>query len=495
MLALCRRTALLGVVLALSVMALSPSRGLAQSLFGSSATYQLQFAPISIATGDFNNDSSLDFAVVGTLSGISDLQVFLGKGDGTFQPGSTYAVGSQLGGYYDATGVVAGDFNNDGILDLAVTVPNQASVALLLGNGDGTFQAPLYHAAGYSPEPLVAGDFNGDGNLDLAVGETKFSSGSPQGGVMILLGNGFGSFQDGNEYAAGNVVYSLTEGDLSSSGHLALITGNFMSRTASVLLGNGDGTFQPAVNYASGVNAPISVALGDFNGDGNLDLTVGGSRGSISVLLGNGDGTFGPAKLYNAGQNPNPVAVADFNVDGKLDIVTGNQPSVNGGISMLLGNGDGTFYKPIFNSSAYGPSCLATGDFNNDGLPDVLGCTGGVSVFVNTGPYPTATLSASTINFGQVKVGTTSPSQRVTLTNTGNSALQISSVVLGGTNAGDFIESTTCGSQLGFGASCTVRVSFRPLSRGTRTATVTITDNNPGTPQQTISLTGYGLPH
>jgi hypothetical protein len=142
-------------------------------------------------------------------------------------------------------------------------------VSVLLGNGDGTFQAARNFAAGIRPYSVAVGDFNGDGTPDLAVANDTFS-----GTVSVLLGNGDGTFQAARNFAAGSYPYSVAVGDFTGDGTLDLAVANdTFSGTVSVLLGNGDGTFQAARNYAAGAR-PKSVAVGDFNGDGTLDLAV-----------------------------------------------------------------------------------------------------------------------------------------------------------------------------------------------------------------------------
>src|SRR5207245_2522825 len=144
-----------------------------------------------------------------------------------------------------------------------------------------------------------------------------------------------------------------------------------------ILLGRGDGTFQIPHNYAVGIR-PISVAVGDFNGDGHVDLAVAnvgtpnsGSDGSLSILLGKGDGTLAAAQTYLTGSAPSSVAVADFNGDGILDLGVANHLYPNGAVTILLGNRDGTFQAGVrFPVSPY-PSFVAAGDFNGDGHPDL----------------------------------------------------------------------------------------------------------------------------
>src|SRR5207302_5536960 len=147
----------------------------------------------------------------------------------------------------------------------------------------------------------------------------------------------------------------------------------------SVLLGNGDGTFQPARTFAAGTD-PYSVAVGDFNGDGKPDLVVANSAnntwpssgqlpGNLSVLLGNGDGTFRAAQTFTTGTTPEYVAVGDFNGDGKADLAVANYRSHN--LSVLLGNGDGTFRAVQTFTTGSGHQTVVVGDFNGDGQPDL----------------------------------------------------------------------------------------------------------------------------
>src|SRR5207244_4194421 len=216
--------------------------------------------------------------------------------------------------------VAVGGFNGDGTLDLAVADWGSNTVSVLLGNGDGTFQAPLTFTTGARPSSVAAGDFNGDGALDLAVAnEDNFS-------VSVLLGNGDGTFQVPSTFTTGARPQSVAVGDFDRDGTLDLAVAAeagfpVLPGNVSVLLGNGDGTFQAPLTFRTGERA-VSVAAGDFNGDGVPDLAVAnngeptfGHRGNVSVLVGNGDGTFRAPSTVVTANTPTAVVVGDFNGD------------------------------------------------------------------------------------------------------------------------------------------------------------------------------------
>src|SRR6266851_3011387 len=275
----------------------------------------------------------------------------------------------------DTSSVVVADFNGDGVQDLVVmdsgTRPLylDSGVSVLLGNGDGTFQRAQYSRAGTDPRSVAVGDFNGDGVLDLAVANYGTSPLYQDAGVSVFLGNGDGSFGAPRNFAVGDNPRAVVVEDFNGDGvqDLALIIG---FGEISVLLGNGDGSFQPAQGIGGGRNAS-SLVVGDFNGDGVLDLAVARLSdrigvGGINVFLGNGDGSFRPAPnivgIYAS------VAVGDFNGDGVLDLVAPGGPALN--VSVFLGNGDGTFRPPRRFSGGGGR--VAVGDFNGDAALDLV---------------------------------------------------------------------------------------------------------------------------
>src|SRR6266700_3268705 len=241
--------------------------------------------PSGIAVGDFNGDGKLDLAVVNF--GDWNIYVLLGNGDGTFQAARSvyFASGGGFPWY-----VVTADFNGDGKLDLAVSNYGDNSVSVLLGNGDGTFLAPQVTPVGLNPWYFAVGDFNGDGKLDLAVADYGCPldcTSSPSNTVTVLLGNGNGTFLPGPSLTVGNGPAGVAVGDFNGDGKPDLAVANLNDNTLSILLGNGDGTFQPAQTFLVDSD-PVYATVGDFNGDGVQDLAVANLHAlTISVLLGN----------------------------------------------------------------------------------------------------------------------------------------------------------------------------------------------------------------
>jgi hypothetical protein len=351
--------------------------------FRPATTVGVGSVPLSLVAGDFNGDGHTDLAVAngGGLFGASTVSVLLGNGDGSFQPQMTYVVGS-----YPAT-IVAADLNGDGHLDLATANLNENTVSVLLGNGDGTFRTQQKYMTGPGPYPIAAGDFNGDGRLDLATGNIFDSPAS----VSLLFGHGDCTFEPQLRLgdATGASPSSAVAGDFNGDGRLDLAVANNADNTISVLLGQGDGTFQPQTTWPVG-SGPASIVAGDFNGDGRLDLAVANSGdNTVSVLLGNGDGTFAPQVTYAVGSSPEFLLAGDFNGDGRLDLAVanaGNYPDFAGIVSVLLGNGDGTFQAPITTTVGTAPISMVASDFNGDGRLDLAVVDSGDMVFGGTRP-------------------------------------------------------------------------------------------------------------
>ena len=295
-------------------------------------------------------------------------------------PGSPLTVG-QL-----PQAAVMGDFNNDGKLDLAVLTNTTSEeygtlVSIQLGNGDGTFQPPVTYPTNGAYSPAMAmGDFNGDGNLDLAFADEVDST------ISILFGNGDGTFRSGPVYALGAGISPnfLVAADFNHDGNPDLAVLSF-SESIFILLGQGDGTFQlelqpcgtppcPPLTFPAGP-LPIQMALADLNGDGNADLVVVDSgrdtfQGGLSVLLGLGDGTFLTPPLLPLAGTPSALVAADFNRDGFPDIALTSFNQT--GVDVLLANGDGTFQPPAAYATSFGTDAIATGDFQGTGQMDLM---------------------------------------------------------------------------------------------------------------------------
>ena len=284
--------------------------------------FSTTLGPSALAVGDFNGDGNLDIAVAEYGFGPSAVAIFLGKGDGTFVPGSIYTAGISLP--YDIT---VADFNGDGHLDLAVANNGSNAVTVMLGNGDGTFRRPYsYHAP--LAERVLAVDLNEDGHPDLAV--LAYCGRNPKnctsGAVEVLINEGHGTFKKPLYFDVKGVgPDGIAAADLNHDGKIDLVVANNnfqQASTVSVLLGKGDGTFKPTVNYPVGAG-PAGLAIADFNGDGNADIAVANTGSStVSVLYGKGNGKFKPAQTLNfaGGSLPISVAAADFNGDGAPDL-------------------------------------------------------------------------------------------------------------------------------------------------------------------------------
>lgn len=377
--------------------------------FKAAPTINLEASPFGMAVADFNGDSHLDLAVSpNNLDG--EVMILLGRGGAErFGPPNNFPAGGL------PRRMAAGDFNGDGKPDLAVSLSSIGEsirkLSILLNDGTGKFGAPtLINLAGDPDQPVLA-DLNNDGKLDITVG---LSTGTTDGRVAVLLGNGSGGFsqapnspfstfsagvhelaigdfnEDGKpdlavpnsageadilpgDGAGGFTVgppppvsggfSSLAAGDVNKDGHLDVLLGNRM------FLGTGTGSFGAPIVVDM---PPTSRAklLGDLNQDGHVDVVAVGQSG-LTILLGNGTGHLVQARSYTSGftlfGSANPVLLGDFNEDGKVDLAAVQAR----GVGILEGDGTGAFNDALsYHTSIPSPQYLVAADFNNDGKQD-----------------------------------------------------------------------------------------------------------------------------
>ena len=388
----------------------------AAPLFGQAVTLTAQVIPatapgtvafmdggVLVGVGTLNTGGIAQMTTITLPSGTHLLRAVYGGGTGGYlasqSAAQSYVVTTAAGAGFaplvnysagiNPYSVAVGDFNGDGKADLALANYASNNVSVLLGNGDGTFATAMNYDSGTNPHSVAVGDFNGDGNADLAVANQNGNN------VSVLLGHGDGTFQAAANYGVGAGPYCIAVGDFNGDGKADLAVVNAFAYTdnISVLLGNGNGTFQTALNFGAGIMAPFSLAVADFNGDGKADLAVAdylginGNTGiNVSMLLGNGNGTFQAAANYNANIFPESVAAGDFNGDGKADLAVAN--SFTNDVSVLLGNGDGTLQFAVDYHAGIGSDSVAVGDFNGDGMADLAvtnGAGDNLSVFSGNG--------------------------------------------------------------------------------------------------------------
>ncbi len=316
----------------------------------------------SLATGDFNHDGKADLIMTGLNSTTSSLSLLLGNGNGQFQAPVNIPVPGPT------TMVAVGDFNRDGLPDMAVL---GSQLTMMLNAGSGTFRQGAQYP---NLTPSVIADFNKDGIPDIA--------GPSNGSLGVLLGNGDGTFRSVNPTAVGSNPMTAAAADFNNDGSLDIAVlnagtiGNVNDPgSISVLLGNGAGAFPRMTNVVAGVN-PRALGVGDMNGDGKPDLIVAtgatATAFQISVFLGNGDGTFqAPFNIpLPAGETPNAITMMDIDGDGKLDVVAGDCCS-DATVSYMRGNGDGTLQPLVPFYGGNNARAIVVGDWNGDGKPDL----------------------------------------------------------------------------------------------------------------------------
>jgi VCBS repeat-containing protein len=374
---MCRK---LGIAATLSAsVALSFTIGVPSALaqapvsFSDPMSFAAGDSPVSVATGDFNGDSDPDLAVANRFS--SDVSVLLGGAAGSFAGPISFPTG------FFSNSVAVGDFNSDQDPDLAVANAFDGTVSVLLGGSGGDFTGPTDFAAGF-PYVVAVGDFNRDQDPDLVVADHV------TGDLSVLTGGPDGSFSRPTTVATGTGTAAVAVGEFNQDGDPDLAVGDYDTGRVLVLLGGSGAAFGGPTTVATGVD-PISLAVGEFNQDGDPDLAVAEESGRVLLLLGGPGGGFTGSTAVVSGSQAlgglSSVAVGEFNRDGDLDLVvahrSGNQ------VRVLLGGPGGGFGSPNNFPTGTLPASVAVADFNADGKPDLVTThptTNTVAVLLNT---------------------------------------------------------------------------------------------------------------
>ncbi|CAF1601455.1 unnamed protein product [Adineta ricciae] len=344
--------------------------GYGNGSFSSQITYSTRGSsnPNCVAVGDFNNDTHSDIVVVNYWAGCLD--IFLGNGNGTFYHYMTYSTDS--GSYPYA--VVIGDFNGDLTLDLAIANSGTNVIGIFLGYGDGTFSSQTTYSTGADSEPysVAIGDLDNDNRLDIAIANYYSNT------IGILQGFGNGSFANQTTvlFRAYSGPRSIVLSDLNNDGYLDIVVGYYDADSVAISLGYGNMTFSNQTLYSFATGSTIyDVTVGNINDDNHPDIIVTSyySR-TVTILLGNGDGTFIISASHSTGSGSRPlsVLVRDWNNDNKTDIAVTNCNIDN--IFILIGIGNGTFIESANYSTGEGscPTWIMSGNFNNDNLLDIV---------------------------------------------------------------------------------------------------------------------------
>jgi hypothetical protein len=492
--------------------------------FSAASTPVASFDPPFIATGDFNGDGKMDIAA---LNG-NTVVVFLGNGDATFTQGSSYPTGQF------PSSIAVADFNHDGKSDLAIQNSGDGTITMLLGAGNGTFTSAASVISKQNASTLVVGDFNGDGKPDLATSFQDFNN-NASNTLMVFLGNGDGTFNLVTSPAtdSGTETHYVAVADFNGDGKSDLVFGD--DNNVLVLLSKGDGTFTLAASAPGATTAPsyFSVITGDFNGDGVPDIAIAdGDLDTVGVLLTQrtqtavatlsnpsipGAGTHNIQAVYPGDTNfsastSGAIALTASQIATTLQLISSSSSSALGAQLTLTatlsphssGNLTTTGETIAFSSNGtnIGTGTLTSGvaTLNTTSLPvgsNSLTATyagdpsfgsataSAVPVVITAPASPAITLSPTSLTFALQTVGTTTAAQAVTLTNSGQVLLTLTSIAA----SGDFAQTNNCGTSTAPGASCTIAVTFTPTVAGSRTGTLTVTDNAGGSPQ-TVALSG-----
>ncbi len=412
--------------------------------FGVPVQYPAGPGPFYVFAADVNSDGKLD--LVASDSYTANIAILIGNGDGTFKAATLIPAGESPGA------LVAADFNNDGNVDLAAIDGKASTILLFIGNGDGTFQQPTSTPGGLSFGDLVFADFNNDGYIDL----TAAYAGSND--AIMFLNNGTGGFTPSASFllggnplaldfseptAAGFFLFStdintlqtvvtpgnangtllapqlwptmgigataLATGDINGDGLSDAVITDRVDYIASVLLNAGNENFNAPVTYslvtsADATPSPTAAALVALRPGAKPDLVVadkgalnGVNAGGVLRLLNSGNGTFGTAASFPAGANPSGMIVTDLNGDGNPDVAVSDMGSSAGGVSVLLGDGQGNFSAPVSYLSGQSGLAIASADVNGDGKPDLIA---GITTASSQNPFNTSWSITVLLNAG-----------------------------------------------------------------------------------------------
>jgi hypothetical protein len=334
--------------------------------------FALAAVPSSLVVADFNHDGKADVAIA--YGNANSAGILFGHGNGTFEPGATYKVGS------GPTSILAADLRETGALDL-ITVNQAANTfSVLRANGDGTFHPAVDFVSGNVPVGAVVGNFTGSGHADIATFNAQTKS------IAINAGNGDGTFVAARSYPSGGLEHkSIAAGDLNGDGRTDLVVSNLCGEdaicsgqgNARVFLAQADGTYRFAATYPL-PSGPMAVGLADLKGDHILSLVVlNHDDNSMTILPGNGDGSFGEAQNSPLSGSPRALLVGDFNHDGKADLAIASDCGANtcphpGSLNLLLGRGDGTFTETASYTTGFAPVSIASGDLRGTGHADLV---------------------------------------------------------------------------------------------------------------------------
>jgi len=336
-----------------------------------------------VTVSDFDDDGLIDIAVVARVP--NTLYVLINNGSGGFDPAVSYATTASL-----PVQIESGDVDRDGDIDLIVTYNNTIDndFSVFLNAGDGTFPVRNEYDTGSGPFGTSVVDFNGDGFLDLAISNRSADT------IGIHLNDGTGAYPSFTEYATATFPFVIAIGDLDKDGDIDLATTSNTSSNISVLLNNGDGTFAARVDYPV-IQNTSGIRIADLDGDSYLDIvtSTGGLSDGLAVLLNDGDGTFTEDANHATGNGVWGVLEADVDNDGDFDLFSANQNDSN--ISFLEANGDGTFAAQTTLLGLPTNLFLEAADFNDDGALDIV-LTGPGSTSIRV--YANGVNAAPTVN-------------------------------------------------------------------------------------------------